>query len=253
MKKIIACFLLSIFFISNAHAASVYAKDRNIYYADNGAVKQLTSLGRDEDPKLHPKGEWVYFIRSTPGRWEGEKYYPAKGEIVKDGILKYELWRIKINGTGGTMLFRPEHSAVDGPDPDYSTASVNNIQFSPDGDKIYFEASEWVTSEALYVMNADGSGIKMLGDGNDTKIVLSSRTFEDRERGYKGYIVTCQHRYFFFGGSYDWYYLYTPDLKREIAPLGEDFDYFTDVGEMKYTDHSEENIKKVDYNVGGAQ
>jgi len=245
MKRVIICFLLSILFMPNAYAASVYAKDRNIYYADNGMVRQLTFLGRDEVPKLHPKGEWVYFIRSTPGKWDGQRYYPAKSEIVKDGILRDELWRIRTNGSDAKMLFQNGYTnAVDGPDPEYSCASINNIQLSPDGDKVYFETPDWVTSAALHVINSDGSGEKNLGPGNETRIVLSSRTFEDRERDYKGYIVTSQHRYFFYGGSYDWFYLFTPDMKREVAPLGDDFDYFTEVGDIIYTDHSEVDIKK---------
>ena len=244
MNKIIAYFLLSIFFIPNVYAASVYAKDRNIYYANNGAVKQLTSLGRDENPSLHPKGEWIYFIRDTPGTWRREIYYPAKNEVIENGLLKQEIWRVKKDGTGATKLFRSEYSAIDGPNPDYTVAGVWNIQFSPDGDKVYFETAEWVTSAGLHIMKPDGSGEKLLGSGSGTKIILSARTFDDRERSYRGYIVTSQHRYFFYGGSYDWFYLFTPDLKKEIAPLGDDYDYFTEVGDIIYTDHSEKNIKK---------
>jgi hypothetical protein len=36
------------------------------------------------------------------------------------------------------------------------------------------------------MMNADGSQEQMIGPGNDTKIVLSARTFDDREKSYKG-------------------------------------------------------------------
>jgi len=225
-------------------AQKVFVKEGNIYYASNGKEAQVTFSGRDEYPMLHPKGEWVYFVRAPAGKWEGEKYYPEKGEVIKDGVIQYELWRVKTDGTGAVMLFRSENAAIDGPDPEYATAFINNIQFSPRGDKVYFEASQWVTSDALYVMNADGSGIKMLGPGNDTKIILSARTFEDREPSYKGFIVTAQHRYFFYGGSYDWYYLFTPDMKSEVAPLGDDYAYFTEVGDIIYTDHSEKTMKR---------
>jgi hypothetical protein len=224
-------------------AQKVFAKEGNVYYVRNGREVQVTFSGRDEYPMLHPNKEWIYFVRTAPGKWVGEKYYSAKGEVT-DGVLRDELWRVKTDGTGAAMLFRSENAAIDGPDPDYAIASVNNIQFSPNGDKVYFEASQWVTSDALYIMNADGSAIKMLGPGNDTKIVLSARTFEDRESSYEGYIVTAQHRYFFYGGSYDWYYLFTPDMKKEIAPLGDDFAYFTETGEIKYTDKSEMSIER---------
>jgi len=241
---------LSIMFFSTGilkaqNNASVNVKNGNVYYvATDGKTKQVTSSGRDEYPALNPKGDWVYFVRDVEGKWVGEKYYPPKGAKIKDGILKQELWRVKKDGTGATMLFRSEHAAIDGPDPDYTIATVENIQFSPSGDKVYFETSEWVTSAALHMMNADGSQEQMIGPGNDTKIVLSARTFDDREKSYKGYVVTAQHRYWFYGGSYDWNYLFTSDLKKEIAPLGDDPAYFIGMGEIKYTDGSEKDILK---------
>lgn len=243
MKNLISSILLIVLLCGSAEAASVHVKKGNVFYSSEGDVKQVTSSGRDEYPALSPDGQWIYFVRDVEGKWVGEKFYPPKGAKIKDGILKQELWRVKKDGTGAAMLFRSEHSAIDGPDPDYSVATVGNIQFSPSGDKVYFETSEWVTSAALHVMDADGSQEKMLGPGNDTKIVLSSRTFEDREKSYKGYIVTAQHRYWFYGGSYDWYYLFTPDMKKEVAPLGDDPAYFTEMGDIKYTDHSEEKLK----------
>lgn len=229
---------------SSKEVNKVFVKDRNIYIVENGKTTQVTSSGRDEYPALHPKGEWIYFVRATSGKWVGEKYYPAKDEIIKDGILHGELWRVRKDGMQAKLLFRNDCCAIDGPDPNYVVASIYNIQFSPDGDKVYFETPNWVTSAALHVMKPDGSGEKLLGAGNDTKIILSARTFEDREHSYEGYIVTAQHRYFFYGGSYDWYYLFTPDMKREVAPLGDDPAYFTEVGDIKYTDHSEKTMER---------
>lgn len=246
MRVLIVTFILmvTIFVCPDANAASIYEKDRNIYFENNGFTQQLTFLERDESPALNPEEEWVYFVRSTEGVWDGERYHPAGGEIIEDGILKEELWRIRIDGTEVEQLFVNDRGAIDGPDPDYVIATINNIQFSPDGDKVYFETPNWVTSAALHIMNPDGSDVKLLGPGNETKIVLSARTFDDREKSYRGYIVTSQHRYFFYGGSYDWFYLFTPDMKNEVAPLGDDFAYFTEMGDIIYTDHSERAIER---------
>jgi hypothetical protein len=38
---------------------------------------------------------------------------------------------------------------------------------------------------------------------------------------YKDHLAVEQHRYFLFGGSYDWYWLYDPAGKKELGPLGE--------------------------------
>lgn len=243
IRTVIFISLFVAFTFSDAYAASVSVKDRNIFYESNGKTKQLTSLGRDAKPALNPNGEWVYFVRQSQGKWVGEKYYPAKGEIIEDGLLKEELWRIRIDGTEAALLFRNNYTASDGPDPDYAVAGIENIQFSPDGDKVYFETLHWVTSCALHVMNPDGSDEKMLGPGNETKIVISAREVDPKYGSCRGCIVTAQHNYWWFGGSYDWWYLFTPDFK-EIGPLGDDFNYFAEMGEIKYTDQSEKNIGK---------
>ena len=54
------------------------------------------------------------------------------------------------------MLYRNSTDAIDHPSG-YAYASIDNIQFSPKGDKVYFEIARWVTSAALNVMNPDGS------------------------------------------------------------------------------------------------
>ena len=239
MKRIYFLILFLVSFSSLVNAASVYEKNGNVFYvSDNKISKQLTFSGRDREPKLHPKGKWVYYVHSYEGKWVEEKYYPPKGGIIKPGLLKEEIWRIKIDRSNASKLFNCEHEDGAQVDSDYFVASASNIQFSPEGDKVYFETPEWATSGALHVMDMDGKNERVLGAGNNTKVVLSARTFDDREKSYKGYIVTAQHRYFFYGGSYDWFYLFTPDLKKEIAPLGEDPSYFNDMGEIKYTDHS---------------
>ncbi len=225
-----------------AEAASVTVNNGNIVYVNDGNTKQLTSSGRDKGPVLHPKGEWVYFVRGYEGKWVGSKFHPPKGAIIKHDILKEELWRVKKDGTNASMHFRAEKGR-DNFDCDCGIATISNIQFSPSGDKVYFETSDWTTSNGLHVMHADGSHEKLLGGGNGTKIVLVSGAASGKKHNeYRGYIVTSQHRYRLFGGAYDWYFLFTPDFK-EVGPLGDNVAYFTRMGSLKYTDHSEEKFK----------
>ncbi len=226
MKTAILVCLLILFSFTGAYAASVQEKDGNIFYENGGKVTQVTSLRRDSEPKLHPGGEWVYFVRSYEGKWKGDKYLPVEAPADGSKLLKEELWRVKKDGSDAKMLFRSDRAAISGPDP-YVIASVTNIQFSPDGDKVYFQTSQWVTSAALWVINSDGSRAEMLGAGNDTKIVLSSDRKDEKYGDYKGCIVTSQHRYFVFGGSYDWYYIFSPDFE-EIGPLGEEASMMND-------------------------
>ena len=292
-KMLLTIPLLFIPILGHATAASVYVKEGNVFFEDKGKSSQITSSCRDENATLHPRGEWVYFVRKLYECGKDGKCSPLKGVDIKNGKdyfsvlkwkitrpfvikivkkiqsslnfivkflykqfgwkwlrginfnwlnrdddnLKQELWRVKTNGQDAAMLFLSKES--NGVYQDYQLATIGNIQFSPSGDKVYFETPNWVTSAGLHVMNADGSGEKLLGGGNDTKIILSSsRNDNVKYNNYKGYIVTQQHRYWHFGGSYDWYYLFTPDFQ-EVNPLGDDPSYFTDMGELQYTDHSE--------------
>jgi hypothetical protein len=38
---------------------------------------------------------------------------------------------------------------------------------------------------------------------------------------YQDDLVVESHRYFLFGGSYDWYWLYDPAGGKELGPLGQ--------------------------------
>ena len=231
---------VSAFFIStNVYANSVYTRNGNIYYEANEEDRQVTYSGRDEGPALHPSGEWIYFVRELYECPTENKCIPLKDINMEDGNFKEELWRIKTNGNDATMLFLSKESAgVIGDNHEYSFASIGNIQFSPSGDKVYFETPNWVTSAGLNVMNPDGTDEKLLGGGNDTKIIEDAREVDEKYGNLKGYIVTNQHRYWWFGGSYDWYWLFTPDFE-DVGPLGDDFAYFTQIGDIKYTDQSE--------------
>ena len=210
----------------------VFTEDGNLYYSEDDKGRlQLTDSGRDQEPALHPDGKWVYFVRSFEGHFVDEQFYPIEGKEPKDGMLKEELWRINVDGSNSKMLYQNTTAAIDH-SSGYAYASLGNIQMSPKGDRIYFETAQWVTSAALHVMDPDGSNEKMLGGGNETKIILSTRIDSDK---YEGYIVTNQHRHYLFGGSYNWYWLYDPDWN-EIGPLGPDMDYFTGTWGIKYTD-----------------
>lgn len=247
-KKTFLLLTIVLFFCTYAssqdvNAVKVFEKDGNIYaQASQEDPLKLTDTGRDSEPKLHPNGKWIYFVRTFEGEFVGEQYYPPKGKEPEDGILKEELWRIDVNGSNEKLLYQNTTAAIDHPSG-YAYASLDNPQISPKGDKIYFETSHWVTSNALNVMDPDGSNVKMLGAGNSTKIILSTW---DTDTDYSGYIVTNQHRYGHFGGSYDWWWLYDPEWN-EIGVLGEDIKYFTGTWFIKYTDGSEKEITGEDY------
>lgn len=218
MKKTAVCLLLATLFCrANAQTAAVTCDKGNIVYVSaDGHRPRLTDSGRDRKPALHPGGEWVYFVRSFEGRFDEEKYIPPTDKQAPAGkMLQEELWRVRKTGAEAQMLYRHD---IAGPCPDaeHEIASIDNIQFSPDGKRIYFEATRGATSSDLWVMDEDGKNRRALGCANGTRIVQSSTGGD-----YRGFIVTSQHRYFVFGGSYDWYYLFTPGMEKQIGSIGE--------------------------------
>ena len=88
----------------------------------------------------------------------------------------------------------------------------NHLMFSPDGKTLYFLTSAWVTSSALHAVNIEDAKQRYLLPANSLNVVAYGE--------YKGNLIVNQHRYFINGGSYDWYWLFTPEGK-EIGPLGE--------------------------------
>ncbi len=198
-------------------AAAVTCDKGNIFYVSaDGLRTSLTDSGRDREPALHPGGEWVYFIRSFEGRFDEEKYIPPAGKQAPVGkMLQEELWLVRKTGADAQMLYRHDIT-VPCSDADHEVALLENIQFSPDGARIYVEASRWVTSAELRVMDQDGKHQRALGPACGTRVIQSSSSGD-----YRGFIVTSQHRYFVFGGSYDWYYLFTPGMDKEVGPIGE--------------------------------
>jgi hypothetical protein len=234
----IKLFLLSILLLAivqSVNAADVYEDSGNIYIKDQQElITKLTTNGTDIEPVLHPNNKWIYFIRALKGNLVDGVFYPSESENLKDSIMKHELWRMDIDGQNAIMLYEQTDYAIYHPSG-YGYASIDNIQMSPKGDKVYFEIAEWVTSNALMVMEPDGNNIRKLGPGNETKIIKYA--YGDNPE-YSGYIVTNQHRYFVFGGSYDWWWLYDTDWN-EIGPAGDDIDSFTSEVGISYTDGSE--------------
>ena len=87
-----------------------------------------------------------------------------------------------------------------------------SLQFSPDGKKVYFISSAWVTSGAVHSVNIDGTGEQFITDGNTLQVIDKG--------GAKGYLIIRRHKYFLTGGSYDWLWLVSPEGK-EIGPLSD--------------------------------
>lgn len=199
----VAAFVFALAFMLVGVAAgetTVTARDGNILINREGVEKQLTSSGRDSTPVLDPQGKWVVFVRSL----RGKKIASGAGE--HDAA---ELWQIRADGKEPTMLVRTRQAD----EMENIIAGFEDVQFSSDGRLVYFVTPAWATSGAVHVVDTTNGKERFVVAGNALRVIHSGE--------YRDHLLLSQHRYFLGGGSYDWFYLFTPDGK-EVGVVGED-------------------------------
>lgn len=196
----------------------VFIETGNIYYSPTGGQKiQLTKSGKDKFPLLSPNGKKVVFIHKS----KEKAYDPIDGEGPSERSDPFadQIWVIDIDGKNEKMLvqdYNPDiKKGYDKRKGEDVIGFIEDMKFSPDGKTIYFLTKTWVTSSGLHAVNIDGSNEHFITAANTLKII---------DRGdYKGDLIISQHRYFVGGGSYNWYYVFTPEGK-EVGPLGDNLD-----------------------------
>ncbi len=194
---------------------AVVEKNKQVFYFDGKTQVQLTQTGSNHEPVLSPGGDRVLFTRKS----SVEAMIPVEGDGFNDpeDAFSDQLWVMDIVSRKEKLLVNdlPWPQQRQEIETGRLLPWIGNAQFSADGQKIYFTAPVWVTSSGLYVVPVDGGEAKFITDTNYLKVI---------DRGeYKGDLILSQHRYFLYGGSYDWCYIFSPEGK-EIAVLSEDPD-----------------------------
>jgi hypothetical protein len=199
-------FIACLFVIAPSSFASVFVKAGNIYYSQGDKDIQLTSTNHDDAPILSPDKKLIAFIRT------GHQIIPQKCRDFADISSKYgnQIWIYNLANNTERLLVDNNFSCNK---PKERMVDPQQLNFSPNGKILYFVTSAWVVSGAAHAINVDGTNYHYIQPANTLEVITSG--------DYRGYLALQQHRYFIGGGSYDWFWLFTPDGK-EIGPLGEE-------------------------------
>lgn len=201
----------------------VFSDNGNIFFSPGGDEKiQLTKYGKDSAPVLSPDGKKVAFLRKS--KKEAYLSVGAPEDYLQSGpdaILADQLWIIDVDGSNEMMLVEDKNPDVTQGYDKWKGQDViahidsDSIKFSPDSKRVYFITSAWVTSGAVHGVNVDGTNEKFITGGSTLDVIYKGQ--------YKGNLITNIHKYFLTGGSYDWWWVVTPDGE-EVGPLGDDLD-----------------------------
>jgi hypothetical protein len=208
MRLLSYCILILLaFFIQAAQYAKVFIRAGNIYFTQaNDQVIQLTSSGQAHSPVLSPDKKSIAFISA------GREMIPELCRNFANTHSAYgnQIWIIDIEHKKEQLLVKNNFKCSK---PMEMIIAPHHLTFSPDSKTLYFLTRAWTTSSALHVVSISDTKEHYLLPANSLTVV--------KDGEYKGDLILNQHRYFVGGGSYDWYWLFTPGGK-EIGPLGEE-------------------------------
>ena len=147
----------------SACAQEVYEKDQNIYFRDvNNKESQLTFKGKDYGAKLSPDREKIIFVREIkpcPGTSDAG-WMPSDCE---------EIWAVNVDGSNEHRIIKSNYA--ENPDMSYYLGSFDSLNFSPDGNYIFFLSQHCAVDAILYRANFDGSNIKRLSNAHQLDVV----------------------------------------------------------------------------------
>jgi hypothetical protein len=184
----------------------VFSDTGNIFIERGGVKTQLTKSEQDIDPVLSPDGAFVVYTRQ--GRGRSVPGYDL-GQFCVAAPKPDQLRAVNADGSDDRLLIEGRKGEAEA-----QLCDFRSKQFSSDGRRIYFLAPAWTTSGALHVYDLRTREQRFVLPANDLLVLnFCSGRYQDD-------LVVEQHRYFVFGASYDWYFLYDAAGKKELGPLG---------------------------------
>ena len=198
MKERLAliCLSVSVGFSPVVACAELLEEEGNILLImENGERRQITATGLDYDPCLSPHGKKIVFVR---------KRLKSGNEADVEGN---DIWIIDTDGENEKKIVEGRENS----DKRMLSAGLHSPVFSSDGGRIYFMSRGRMITDAIHVVDLDDLSTQFVTFGNSLKIIHQGE--------YKDHLIVSKHKYFIGGGSYDWYWLLTPDAD-EVGPIG---------------------------------
>ena len=183
----------------------------DVVITDGGHKSVLTHAHADRDPVLSPDGRLVVFTRGATSDDSSTCKPAAAG--------KQTLMSVDVKGGQPRVLA----VAKSGAKPEQQLCNFSDKQFSSDGKHLYFSTPGWATSGALWVVDLPAGKARYLLPSNGFTVLANCSADEYRDK-----LAVSQHRYFAFGGSFDWYWLYDSRSLKEQGPIGETLDMAKD-------------------------
>ena len=194
--------------IPDIPAPGVVERDGNIYYIDDsGKEITITSLGTDFQPSLSTDEKYVTFGR--------DNYEVMIEDMFGPPYPSRQIWKASVDASDAPSLVAGYGLPANGEGSGYRYLS--RPAFSNDNSEIYFLGASWATSSALLAVKLSDLSTRFVTSSNYLEIIRSG--------SWAGDIIVQQHKYFIGGGSYDWYWIISPDGETR-GPIGESTDYF---------------------------
>lgn len=167
-----------------------------VFVAGDGVPRSLVPTRDNRDAVLSPDGRQVVYIHD-----------PAPAIPGADAPDASELWLVDAEGRSPRRLVENRPSET----PEENLTAFNSPVFGLDGRSIYFLTEAWVTSNALHRVDLETGRVRYITDANSVQVVTEGR--------HRGKLVVEKHKYFEGGGSYDHFWLVTPEGK-EVRKAG---------------------------------
>jgi len=190
------------------NAAPVVSVDGgNVVLTDGSKQSVLTHDHSASNAVLSPDGRTVVFTR---GALADDNVDCSAAVVGKQALMRVDV------ASGRMTTLVPARS---GTTSETQLCNFADKQYSSDGARLYFSTPGWATSGGLWVYDVPRRTTSYLLPSNGFLVLANCQSDDYRDK-----LAVSQHRYFAFGGSFDWYWLFDARGKTQIGPIGETLD-----------------------------